>query len=710
MLGDKSIAPEKKSNLNYNPFRGLKNSQKELSKPMLDFKTSRSVENESLRMMIRDLNELNRIIGSESLERELIEIETQISDQTHRIAIIGEIKHGKSSLFNRLIGSEISPVGEGSATTVAVVELHYADVPKYEAKWISEEALNKRFKYINEHSDNTHIQDYAFTLEDLVNKPYFALSQTFDHIHSMHDISKYVCTKGDYTAGVESVKINSPVECIKHGAILIDTPGLNDPMKVRDSITREQAIKADYIIFVMRADKFGTESERQFLMDILEKARATSLIVVLTHADRRNENEDFNNVIQEVRGWLTRVSNNSLLFGAPIFAFNAAYKGDKPEIEFVPGTGFESFVHILSKPIDSSEQNRKYVQWLKSKKADLSFLAEVEMKKFIGYTNENEQTNQAMNQIHNLIEQLEEVSSAYENQLELRINDMKERLKSDYKALKNESHQYQKFIKENLRSAIEVKVRELGSQFASKSKWSGFYKDTATNIVRSNTQQLHYNAQEIIANWERLINEFDTNLHHDFEDNVTRLEEIRSMFNKMSVNDQLLTYSLCQTDEIFNALGKTVNKAKYLGAGYIISSGIPLATIQSMVTGAMKIAFPPALPWIAGTLTLLVITAKLSGVFDKDKQKHNFIENKEKEMNNSVDAMFIVYNEIVDEKFKDFYNKLEEAINYVYIPIIETSKSNVRDLKLQIELTEKMKRDLLSYSNDVIEKHISVSF
>lgn len=700
------VARDKTNQVFKNPFiKNSLSSKTNITRPILDFKTTRSIENDAIRSMLKNLNELNQIIKSDILQRELLEVGTQISDQTHRIAIVGEIKHGKSSLFNRLIGTDISPVGEGTATTAAVVELHYSKEAKYEAKWISEEGLNKRLNYINENSGNTHVQEYAFILEELVKKPYFAPNQTFNHIHSTYDIYNYVCTKGDYTAGVERVKIDSPVECLKHGAILIDTPGLNDPMKVRDNITKEQAIIADTIIFVMRADKFGTESERQFLMEILEKTRATSLMVVLTHIDRRNETEDFSKLIQEVREWLNRVSNNPLLFGAPIFAFNAAYKGDEPEKELVQGTGFVSFVQRISKPADVSEQNRKYIQWLKEKKNTLSSIAQTEVKRFIGCTDENNQTLQAMNQINVLIEQLENVNKAYENQLELRIEEMKTKLKDDYEALKIESQQCQRFIKENLRAAIEAKVRELGNKYASKDKWSVFNKDTASNIIRVNTQQLHFNAQEIITSWGKLVNEFDVTLHNDFEENATRIEEVRNTFSDMSFSDQQLIYSLCQVNDIFSALGKTISKAKYLGAGYLISTGVATATIKSMVTGAMSIAFPPALPWVVGGFTIAALTAKLAGGFDRDKQKYNFIENKEKEVNDSVDLMFEKYNEIIGNEFKIFYNGLLKAINHIYIPIIETARSNVRDLKLQIEIAEKMKNDLLNYSHRIITEY-----
>lgn len=682
-----------------NPFQTTSKSNQ--VNHLFSFQTSRSKENEEVLQFVQELKKLNKIIDSDILEKEIAELLPHISEQTYRIAIVGEIKHGKSSLFNRLLGEEISPVGEGVATTATIVELHYNTEAKYEAEWISNEGLQKRLQYIEQNKGNLHVQEYAFTLENLVNQPYFEENQVFNHINSMQEITHYTTTKGQYAAGVELVKIFSPVPCLKHGAILIDTPGLNDPMKVRDSITKEQAIMADCILFVMRADKFGTESERQFLIEVLNKTRASSLKIIITHIDRMQINQDYESIRHAVREWLNRVCDHPLVYSAQIYLFNASYRETKPEEELVPGAGFQSFVQMLAAPINENEQNIKYVSWLSARKGQLATLMQKEVAHFIGM---NEEQSSSFNQIETLINQLEHVSQAYENQLEARIELMRDRLQSDYKTLVADSEKTKQLITEKLRASIEGKVRELGSSYTSKDKWSVFYKDTATNVVRANVQQMQYNAQSIAENWEQLIKEFDDSLHLDFHNNMEKIKEIHGMFNELSVSDQRLKYALCKADETFSMLNQTLKKGVALGAGYIIATGLKVGAIKTLFTSAAAIAFPPALPWVIGGITIAAVTLKLTSVFDKDKQKYNFIVKKENEIAESLDNMFRIYDENLEKCFMEYHEKLENGIDQVYIPIIKAARANIQDLKLQMQISKRIKNDILTYSEVVLSK------
>ena len=63
----------------------------------------------------------SKIFAEEIHDVELINLANDFSDQIQpgkfRIVICGEVKHGKSSLFNLLVGRQISPSGESVATT-----------------------------------------------------------------------------------------------------------------------------------------------------------------------------------------------------------------------------------------------------------------------------------------------------------------------------------------------------------------------------------------------------------------------------------------------------------------------------------------------------------------------------------------------------------------------------------------------------------------
>jgi hypothetical protein len=159
---------------------------------------------------------------------------------------------------------------------------------------------------------------------------------------------------------------------------------------------------------------------------------------------------------------------------------------------------------------------------------------------------------------------------------------------------------------------------------------------------------------------------------------------------------------LCQANQLFAALGQSIQKAKYLGTGYVLSNGIKVSVITGLLKTAAGIAFPPAIPWIVGGITVAYTLAKVTGMFDKDGAKDTFIQKKLKDAYETVENRFKVFNQKTEEIFSNIQAEISENIDQLYGPIIYTSIANTRDMKYQIEIGKKMKADLIAYAKNTI--------
>ena len=288
-----------------------------------------------------------------------------VKPQPCRIAFVGEMKHGKSTLFNAIIEREFSPIGESVATTSAVIELFYSPEPCCEGKWFDNDNLQKIRDYITENKSNPQIADYGVCLENIVSSDEFKEGGIIEDIISLDQVPCYVTSKGDYSPGVERVKIGLAIPELKSGTVIVDAPGLNDPMHIRDYLTIQEAKKAHCVVFVMKGDKLGTQSEKSFLQSLLADGRAVELIIVVTHIDRVSE-EAQQNIENNVMSWLQGLIGQgcNLIKKVQIFPIHASKamdlritgKYDKDN----DVTGFESFWQALVCVSADKERDQQY--------------------------------------------------------------------------------------------------------------------------------------------------------------------------------------------------------------------------------------------------------------------------------------------------------------------------------------------------------------
>ncbi len=198
-----------------------------------------------MRAGIRELISKLRGFGlTEPLERELRQCADDL-DSECVVVVSGEFSRGKSSMLNALVGRPgLFPVGI-DVTTAVVTELRWGERESAEV-WIGEDKETVTIPavsgYITEQDNPANVKD------------------------------------------VRLVRLTSPLKLIKHGMVLVDTPGIGS-LNVEHATAAYAALgTADAVLFVGAADERMSTPELSSLVGAMN--RCPIVITVLTKTDK----------------------------------------------------------------------------------------------------------------------------------------------------------------------------------------------------------------------------------------------------------------------------------------------------------------------------------------------------------------------------------------------------------------------------------------
>lgn len=187
------------------------------------------------------------ILPNNTVWREDLEKTREKSGEKFKVLIMGIFSSGKSSLINALIGEELLPTGFLPETAV-IGEMHYGETKKitmYPKKGMWEGGDNP-FPLPN--PSREEISKYA----------------SIDNEAGMNckaDDSDRIKSK------FEKMVIEWPLEILKDGVVIVDSPGINDPYN-NNYITRSYLPTASAVIYVMNSQQAYAETDKKQLAEI----------------------------------------------------------------------------------------------------------------------------------------------------------------------------------------------------------------------------------------------------------------------------------------------------------------------------------------------------------------------------------------------------------------------------------------------------------
>ena len=215
---------------------------------------------------LNEINEKASLLDNEKTFLEALVVAKKRSNETlFNIAASGVINSGKSTLLNALLNKSV---------------LGASNVP---------ETINLT---ILKHSKDSFARVNFYTLDELL-----ALGVPSENLPSksvdigIDEIKNYTSSSSKTANLVKSVELYDDLELLKDNVCIIDTPGIDDAVVLREQITTNFMKKCDLLAHLMNASQSATQKDVLFLKKCLENSHIVRLAVVLTHADELSAKE-----------------------------------------------------------------------------------------------------------------------------------------------------------------------------------------------------------------------------------------------------------------------------------------------------------------------------------------------------------------------------------------------------------------------------------
>ncbi|PRX23223.1 competence ComEA-like helix-hairpin-helix protein [Orenia metallireducens] len=228
------------------------------------------------------------------------------------IAFIGAIKAGKSTLINTLLGKEVSSVSVTPETAVLTKFRASKEKDYVKIKFHTQLEWNKLWKSIENSHSNIFKEEYIELNAEAQKCKWIGFKEKymeFDNDQDLiNEIKRWTSSKGDTHYFVKEVEVGLKALNYPEYILLVDTPGLDDPVKYRSDITQKYINKADAIIVCIKGDSLtGQELSTIYNVFATREYKSDRIYVVGTQLDKLNTpNDDWKKQRDE---WLKHLKN-----------------------------------------------------------------------------------------------------------------------------------------------------------------------------------------------------------------------------------------------------------------------------------------------------------------------------------------------------------------------------------------------------------------
>ena len=243
--------------------------------------------------------ELPNIISKEISLENIKEKRKQLKEEHFFVSFTGQIKAGKSTLINALIfGQEIIPADD-IPHTAKITIIKYGKEPRLEAtfynkdEWKILQSNQEFYKEFLEDDIEKSISSGLF-VEEIINK-----KAKTNKEKDLNNLKEYVARGGKYTPFVNFVTLYYPNKILKEVTI-VDTPGTNDPNKLRDKVAKEWIHKTNANIYITYANQAMDTIDIDFIDNFLLAVPKEQKLTVINKIDSVNDTDGLEEYIDEL--------------------------------------------------------------------------------------------------------------------------------------------------------------------------------------------------------------------------------------------------------------------------------------------------------------------------------------------------------------------------------------------------------------------------
>ena len=667
--------------------------------------------------MERFANSLDRIawtLDDMDLREELYIFRKMLRRQPFKIVIVGERKRGKSSLINAIIGQELSPVRESTPETATVVEFKYAHAPDYSVRFLDSSQFARLEDYLENEQDNLLLTRKIEHIRKGVSDGTFIPGKLLSGITCWDDLSDYISLEGRFSGFVSRVSVGLPLDTLRAGVVLVDTPGLNDTDQFHDYLSYEESLEADCVIFVMDARDPGSHSELSLLRKLARSGRTVSIIGVLTNIDRLNSAASLEAAREQARTVLReacRSSGHVELAGVVSLntrqAVEERCRGGSTFSETlskvsrsVSGCGeLEQLLALLREIMDRDAGKEAYRHKIAEAYSRIADSARERLRQHVQEYRESLPNPELLGMLDAHAKQLSASALSSLEQARQVVNAAAKDLdawdESTEKALKK----FHETLVLRLMDAVNRKVADLGHQFAKDSVWKEFDATEARAIARRAVDEFLDEQRGILHTWEDKLRLFSARMDEFSQECLARLSSnidgLQDDPGEVNGGSSTATHFLVQTHRHMKNLA-------VFTTGLTVGRLTALGPISILVTAGNIIALAAASPLAAAVFAAVAGTAGLLYHLGReDKRKAAFLDKRRREAEEYAERVCDALRQELAVVREDLGKAYEFEVKRGFAPALESLFHQSVHLRLFLDVMQKIRSDVSRYDAHV---------
>jgi len=223
----------------------------------------------------------------------------QLKEEHFFVSFTGQIKAGKSTLINALIfGEEVIPADD-IPHTAKITIIKYGKKPKLEVTFYDKDEwdiLQSNQEFYQEYleADIEKSISNGLFVEEIIHKKAKTQKEK-----NLKNLKEYVARGGKYTPFVNFVTLYYPNKILKQVTI-VDTPGTNDPNKLRDKVAKKWIDKTNANIYITYANQAMDAIDIDFIDNFLLTVPKEQKLTVVNKIDSVNDTDGLEEYISEL--------------------------------------------------------------------------------------------------------------------------------------------------------------------------------------------------------------------------------------------------------------------------------------------------------------------------------------------------------------------------------------------------------------------------
>lgn len=671
------------------------------------FAPETSVFNEDMNTFVTSLERIAWTLDDTELRHELHALRKMLHEQPFKIVAVGERKRGKSSVVNAIIGQELSPMRESTPETATVVAFHYAPTPDYSVHFLDSSQFSQLETYLENEEDNLLLVRKIERIRRGVENGTFIPGRLLAGITCWDELPDYISVEGRFSGMVARVDIGLPLDMLRSGVVIVDTPGLNDTDRFHDYLSYEESLEADCVLFVMDARDPGSHSELSLLRKLARSGRSVSVIGVLTNTDRLNDARSLEAAREQARTVLQeacRSSEHVELVG--IVAVNARRFMEERCHDYrlhrrltSEQTETERLLELLRNVMERDRGKTAYRHKVAEACQRVASSTREHIQRYMDAYRASLPGEELLTMLDAHANQLAGAAMHSLEQARQVVNAAARDLEGWEVSTEQALQRFRETLVLRIMDAVNRRVSELGHRFASDAEWHEFDSTGCRNIARQAVDEFLEEQRESLRVWEDKLRLFSASMDTFSKECLDRLSAsiagLQEEPGEPPSGSSAATHFLVQTHRHMRNLA-------VFTTGMSVGRLTALGPISLLVTAGNILALAAASPVAAAVFAAVAGTAGLLYHLGREeRRKAAFLDRRRKEAELYADRIMEALRQELGEVRDELGKAYEFEIKRGFAPALESLFQQSVHLRLFLEVMQKIRSDATLYDKHV---------